>query len=48
MSVNNSESQSNPIPDVAQVLADVLKFPATVIEMTGGDTSIDKALEQVK
>lgn len=51
MSVNISESQSNPIPDVAQVLADVLKFPATkykVIEMTGGDTPIDKALEQVK
>lgn len=51
ISLNNSESQSNPIPDVAQVLADVLKFPATkykVIEMTGGDTPIDKALEQVK
>ncbi len=51
ISLNNSESQSNPIPDVAQVLTDVLKFPATkykVIEMTGGDTPIDKALEQVK
>lgn len=51
ISLNNSDSQSNPIPDVAQVLADVLKFPATkykVIEMTGGDTPIDEALEQVK
>ncbi|MGQ5708936.1 NAD(P)H-binding protein [Lactobacillus sp. PSON] len=51
ISLNNTDSTENPIPDVAMVLAHILKFPATkykVIEMTGGDTPIDKALESVK
>ncbi|WP_308555686.1 NAD(P)H-binding protein [uncultured Lactobacillus sp.] len=37
-----------PIPDVARVLADVIKYPNTakkVIEVTGGDTEIDAALK---
>lgn len=41
----------NPIPDVAQVLADLLKFPNTigkVIPMHSGDTPIDQALKAVK
>lgn len=51
IALNNSASKENPIPDVAQTLADILKFPATkykVIEMTGGDTPIDQALESIK
>ena len=51
IALNNTASHTNPIPDVAQTLADILKFPATkykVIEMTGGDTPIDKALESIK
>lgn len=50
IALNNHESTDNPIPDVAQVLADVLKFPQTinkVIEMTGGKTPIDVALESI-
>lgn len=50
IALNNHESKDNPIPDVAQVLADVLKFPQTinkVIEMTGGKTPIDEALESI-
>lgn len=50
ISLNNVDSTQNPIPDVAQVLADVLKFPATnnkVIEMTSGKTPIDEALESI-
>lgn len=51
ISLDITTSKENPIPDVAQTLADVLKFPATkykVIEMTGGNTPIDEALESIK
>lgn len=51
IALNNQASSANPIPDVAQVLADVLKFPGTenkVIDMTGGDVPIDEALASIK
>ena len=50
IALNNQDSMENPIPDVAQVLADVLKFPATinkVIEMTSGSTKVDDALNSI-
>lgn len=50
IALDNTSSKENPIPDVAKVLADVLKYPNTikkVIEMTGGDKPIDDALKEV-
>lgn len=51
IALNNTASKENPIPDVARVLADVIKYPNTekkVIAITGGDMPIDKALASVK
>lgn len=51
IALNNTASLENPIPDVARVLADVIKYPNTdrkVIEMTSGDTPIDEALASIK
>lgn len=51
IALNNTASKENPIPDVARVLADVIKYPNTekkVIAITGGDTLIDEALASVK
>lgn len=42
---------SNPIPDVAKTLAEILKHDNTigkVIMMNSGDTPIDEALASVK
>ncbi|QNQ80505.1 SDR family oxidoreductase [Lactobacillus sp. PV034] len=42
---------TNPIPDVAQTLADILKFDNTigkVIIMASGDTPIDQALSEIE
>lgn len=50
ISLDYTTSDSNPIPDVARVLADIIKYPNTidkVIEMTSGDTDIDTALKSV-
>ena len=49
--VNPEHGTTNPIADVAAVLAGVLDRPNTfgkVIYMTGGDTPIDEALDAVK
>lgn len=43
-------TDSNPIPDVAKTLAEILKYPNTVdkvIPMSSGETPIDKALKEV-
>lgn len=51
IALNNTASKENPIPDVARVLADVIKYPNTekkVIAITGGDMPIDEALASVK
>ncbi|MBD5430169.1 NAD(P)H-binding protein [Lactobacillus sp.] len=51
IALNNNESLENPIPDVARVLADIIKYPNTkkkVIEITGGNTPIDSALASIK
>ena len=43
-------ADSNPIPDVAKTLAEILKYPNTidkVIPMSSGETPIDKALKEV-
>lgn len=51
IALNNTASKENPIPDVAKVLADVIKYPNTekkVIAMTGGETPIDEALASIK
>ena len=48
--LNPPHAGKNPIPDVAQVLADVLDMPNTynkVIMLRGGDTPIREALESV-
>lgn len=49
--INPERGTSNPIPDVAAVLAGVLDKPNTfrkVIYMTGGDTPIEDALDAVE
>ncbi len=49
--INPERGTSNPIPDVAAVLAGVLDKPNTVrkvIYMTGGDTPIEEALDGVE
>ena len=49
--INPERGTSNPIPDVAAVLAGVLDKPNTVrkvIYMTGGDTPIEEALDEVE
>lgn len=51
IALDNTTSKENPIPDVARVLADVIKYPNTkkqVILMTGGSTDIDEALKSIK
>ncbi|MBP2057507.1 nucleoside-diphosphate-sugar epimerase [Lactobacillus colini] len=51
IALDNTTSDKNTIPDVAQVLADVIKYPNTekkVIPMTGGNTPIDEALSSLK
>lgn len=43
-------SDSNPIPDVAKTLAEILKYPNTidkVIPMSSGNTPIDQALKEI-
>lgn len=43
-------SDSNPIPDVAKTLAEILKYPNTidkVISMSSGNTPIDQALKEI-
>lgn len=48
--VNDVHVATNPIPDVAKVLADVLKYPNTghkVIEMASGDLPIADALKKI-
>lgn len=43
-------TDSNPIPDVAKTLAEILKYPNTidkVIPMSSGETPINKALKEV-
>lgn len=43
-------SDSNPIPDVAKTLAEILKYPNTVdkvIPMSSGNTPIDDALKEI-
>jgi hypothetical protein len=50
ITLDNTSSSENPIPDVAKVLADIIDHPNTVgkvIQMTGGDTPIKNALESV-
>lgn len=51
IALNNTDTDANPIPDVAQVLADLIKYPNTegkVIAMTGGSTPIETALKSIK
>lgn len=51
IALNNTASKENPIPDVARVLADVIKYSNTekkVIAITGGDILIDEALASIK
>ena len=48
--VNPEHDDSNPIPDVAEVLCSVLKRENTfkkVIKMRGGNTPIDTALANI-
>lgn len=48
--LNTAASDSNPIPDVAKTLAEILKYPNTigkVIPMSSGKTSIDDALKKI-
>lgn len=43
-------ADSNPIPDVAKTLAEILKYPNTigkVIPMSSGNTPIDQALKEI-
>lgn len=43
-------TNSNPIPDVAKTLAEILKYPNTidnVIPMSSGNTPIDQALKEI-
>lgn len=50
INVNPDHAGSNPIPDVAAVLADVLERPNTykkVIKLRGGDTPIEDALNSI-
>lgn len=50
IALDNTSAKENPIPDVARVLADVIKYPNTqgkVIQMTGGQTPIDDALKSI-
>lgn len=50
ISFDLSTMQSNPIPDVAKVLSEVLKYKNTigkVINMHGGDVPINEALSKV-
>lgn len=50
IALDNSSSSENPIPDVAEVLAEIIDHPNTigkVIKMTGGETPIKTALESV-
>ena len=51
ISVDIIKPSTNPIPDVAQTLADLLKFDNTigkVIMMESGNTPIDQALSEIK
>lgn len=51
ISLDITTSKENTIPDVARVLADIIKYPNTVgkvIEMTGGNTEIEEALKSIK
>lgn len=51
ISVDILKPSTNPIPDVAQTLADLLKFDNTigkVIMMESGNTPIDQALSEIK
>lgn len=48
--LNAGPSDSNPIPDVAKTLAEILKYPNTidkVILMSSGNTPIDQALKEI-
>ncbi len=48
--LNAGPSDSNPIPDVAKTLAEILKYPNTidkVIPMSSGNTPIDQALKEI-
>lgn len=48
--LNAGPSESNPIPDVAKTLAEILKYPNTidkVILMSSGNTPIDQALKEI-
>lgn len=50
INLSTSPSAKNSIPDVAKVLADLLKYPNTikkVIPMSSGETEIDEALKEV-
>lgn len=51
ISLDKDILNSNPIPDVAQTLADILEFDNTigkVIKMSGGNTPIKEALAGIK
>lgn len=48
--LNVKDADSNPIPDVAKTLAEILKYPNTigkVIPMSSGNTPIDVALKEI-
>lgn len=48
--LNVKAADSNPIPDVAKTLAEILKYPNTidkVIPMSSGNTLIDQALKEI-
>ena len=50
MELDAGPTNSNPIPDVAKKLAEILKYPNTidkVIPMSSGNTPIDQALKEI-